>query len=111
MNACYFAEANPFRNGAVQHTGDNRDGKGEGDDETVLLDLDKLTNAGVSALFFVVNSFNGSTFRAVKSASSRLVASQNNTELSYVTMSLEDRNATSLITGRLAMDPRTRQWS
>mgnify|MGYP006162549173 FL=1 len=111
MNACYFAEANPFRNGAVQHTGDNRDGKGEGDDETVLLDLDKLTNAGVSALFFVVNSFNGSTFRAVKAASSRLVASQNNTELSYVTMSLEDRNATSLITGRLAMDPRTRQWS
>ena len=91
------------------HTGDNRDGKGEGDDETILVDLDKLTHAGVSALFFVVNSFNGSTFRAVKSASSRLVAQQNNQELSYVTMSVEDRSATSLITGRLAMHPTTRQ--
>ena len=103
MKACYFAEPNPFGNGAVFHTGDNRDGKGDGDDETILLDLDKLVHAGVSSMFFAVNSFNGSSFRAVKSASSRLVAEQNNQELSYVTMSLEDRNATSLISGRLTI--------
>ena len=62
-------------------------------------------------MFFVVNSFNGSTFRAVKSAHSRLVANQNNAELSYVTMSMEDRRATSLITGRLAYNNSTNSWS
>ena len=51
MNACYFAEANPFGNNAVRHTGDNRDGKGDGDDETIVLDLDKLHNAGVSGKY------------------------------------------------------------
>ena len=51
MNACYFAEANPFGNNAVRHTGDNRDGKGDGDDETIVLDLDKLHHAGVSGKY------------------------------------------------------------
>ena len=109
LNACYFAEPNPFGNGAIFHTGDNRDGRGDGDDETILLDLDKLISAGVSSMFFVVNSFNGSSFRAVKSASSRLVAEQKNQELSYVTMSLEDRSATSLISGRLSIVGK--QWT
>jgi stress response protein SCP2 len=104
VNACYFADSNPFGNRAVFHTGDNRDGKGDGDDETIILDLDLLVQAGISSLFFVVNSFNGSTFRDVKSAHSRLVANQTRNELSYVTMSMEDRRATSLITGRLSLN-------
>ncbi len=102
LKACYFAEPNPFGNGAVFHTGDNRDGKGDGDDESVTLDLDKLVGAGVSALFFCVNSFNGSNFRAVKTAHSRVVSTTTNAELSRVHMALEDRRATSLVSGRLA---------
>lgn len=30
------------RNGAVTHTGDNRTGEGEGDDETILIDFSKI---------------------------------------------------------------------
>jgi stress response protein SCP2 len=109
MKACYFAEPNPFGNGACRHNGDNRDGRGEGDDESVNLDLDMLNNSGISALFFCVNSFNGSSFRAVKSASSRVVALMSGSELSKVNMALEDRRATSLISGRLARVGRA-QW-
>ena len=36
--ACYFAEMRPFAR-AILHHGDNRDGKGEGDDEVIEIDL------------------------------------------------------------------------
>ena len=91
LKACYFADRNPFGNGACFHNGDSRDGKGEGDDESINLDLDMLSNSGISALFFCVNSFNGSTFRAVKTASSRVVALMTGSQLTKVSMALEDR--------------------
>ena len=58
--------------GAVQHTGDNLTGAGEGDDESIIVELDKLP-AAVQTLVFVVNSFTGQNFSQIENAFCRLV--------------------------------------
>jgi tellurium resistance protein TerZ len=58
--------------GAVQHTGDNLTGAGEGDDESIIVELDRLP-AAVQTLVFVVNSFTGQNFSQIENAFCRLV--------------------------------------
>jgi tellurium resistance protein TerZ len=58
--------------GAVQHTGDNRTGAGEGDDESIIVELGQLP-AAVQTLVFVVNSFTGQNFSQIENAFCRLV--------------------------------------
>lgn len=53
--------------GAIKHSGDNRTGKGDGDDETIYVDLTRLP-ANVVTLAFTVNSFTGQTFDKVEDA-------------------------------------------
>jgi tellurium resistance protein TerZ len=58
--------------GAVQHTGDNLTGAGEGDDESIIVELDRVP-AAVQTLVFVVNSFTGQNFSQIENAFCRLV--------------------------------------
>jgi len=58
--------------GAVQHTGDNLTGAGEGDDESIIVELGKLPPS-VQTLVFVVNSFTGQNFSQIENAFCRLV--------------------------------------
>lgn len=58
--------------GAVSHSGDNLTGEGDGDDETISVDLGRLP-ARVTGLVFTVNSFRGQTFNEVENAACRLV--------------------------------------
>lgn len=60
------------RDGSVQHTGDNRTGQGEGDDESILVDLTRIP-AHVNQVFLVVTSYEGHTFQLVANAFCRLV--------------------------------------
>ncbi|MET1080359.1 MAG: TerD family protein [Pseudomonas sp.] len=60
------------RDGSIQHSGDNRTGEGEGDDETIQVDLNRLP-ANVQTLVFTVNSFQGQTFDKVANAYCRIV--------------------------------------
>jgi len=66
--------------GSIVHTGDNRTGAGDGDDEQIIVDLARLP-AGVTALVFTVNSFTGDTFDRIDNAYCRLVDATNNQEL------------------------------
>ena len=66
--------------GSVQHQGDNLTGAGEGDDEVINVDLSKLSS-NVQSLVFVVNSFSGQKFTAVRNAFCRLVDDNSNQEL------------------------------
>jgi tellurium resistance protein TerZ len=73
-----------FRNlksscGAVVHSGDNLTGEGDGDDEVISVDLNKLP-AKVEYLAVTVNSFRGQTFDEVDNAFCRIV-DQSNKEL------------------------------
>jgi tellurium resistance protein TerZ len=68
------------RDGAVQHTGDNLTGEGEGDDESIRVDLAQLP-ANVSTLVFTVNSFTGQDFSQIENAFCRLIDETTETEI------------------------------
>ena len=74
------------KDGSVVHTGDNLTGEGEGDDEQIIVSLDKVP-ANIKALVFTVNSFTGQTFDSIESAYCRMVDSSNNKEIARYTLS------------------------
>jgi tellurium resistance protein TerZ len=68
------------RDGSVQHTGDNRTGAGDGDDESIRVDLSRVP-ATVTTLVFTVNSFTGQDFSQISNAFCRLIDESNETEI------------------------------
>jgi tellurium resistance protein TerZ len=66
--------------GSVVHTGDNRTGAGDGDDESINVDLVGL-HPSAQTLVFVVNSFTGQNFSQIDNAFCRLIDATDNTEL------------------------------
>lgn len=68
------------KEGSVMHTGDNLTGAGEGDDESIIVDLTAVP-AAVRTLVFVVNSFTGQSFSQIENAYCRLVDETNQSEI------------------------------
>lgn len=66
--------------GAVQHSGDNLTGDGEGDDESITVYLTKLPST-VTRIVFLVNSFTGQNFSQIANAFCRLVDETSNQEI------------------------------
>jgi len=60
------------QDGSIKHSGDNRTGDGDGDDESIYVDLNALP-ARVQYLVFTVNSFRGQTFEKIESANCRIL--------------------------------------
>lgn len=58
--------------GSVTHSGDNLTGDGEGDDETISVDLSRVPQE-IDTLVFTVQSFRGQTFNEVENAYARLL--------------------------------------
>ncbi|MEP3667765.1 MAG: TerD family protein [Roseibium sp.] len=58
--------------GTIRHSGDNIDGEGEGDNERILINLEKLPSEAVH-LVVTVSSFNGQQFSAIKNARLRIL--------------------------------------
>lgn len=65
---------------SVIHSGDNLTGEGDGDDETIMVELNKLPS-NVEYLAFTVNSFRGQTFNEVENAFCRVVDQATKKEL------------------------------
>lgn len=85
VDAVWFRQLRS-KDGSIQHSGDNLTGEGEGDDETISVELSKVP-ANVQTLVFTVNSFRGQTFQEVKNAYCRLVDLSNNQEIARYTLS------------------------
>jgi len=68
------------KDGSITHTGDNRTGDGDGDDESIIVDLTAVA-ANVQHLVFVVSSYSGETFSQIENAFCRLVDESTGTEL------------------------------
>jgi tellurium resistance protein TerZ len=66
--------------GSIRHSGDNRTGAGDGDDEVIHVNLTTVPT-NVETLVFVVNSYGGQTFDKVKNCFARLVDSVENKEV------------------------------
>lgn len=79
------------KDGSIKHSGDNRTGEGEGDDESIFVELSSLPSA-VKYLMFTVNSFTGQTFDKVENAYCRLVNSANSAELARFNLSEKGRH-------------------
>ncbi|MBK5415368.1 TerD family protein [Pseudomonas sp. TH31] len=90
------------RDGSIKHSGDNRTGDGNGDDETIHVDLQRLP-ASVKYLVFTVNSFTGQTFEKVENAYCRIVNAGNNSELARFNLS-ERGGHTGIVMASLARD-------
>lgn len=66
--------------GSVTHTGDNRTGEGDGDDEQIIVDLTQVPE-NIKSLVFTVNSFTGQNFSQIENATCRIVNASNNVEV------------------------------
>lgn len=62
------------KDGSLTHTGDNLTGQGEGDDESIIVDLPQVP-ASVTHIVFVVSSFSGQNFSQIENATARVVDS------------------------------------
>ena len=78
--------------GAIIHSGDNRTGEGEGDDETIDIDLTRLPS-NVVTLVFTVNSFTGQNFNDVEDASSTVYDTSNGGKKSLGSFALAEKGA------------------
>jgi tellurium resistance protein TerZ len=79
------------KDGAVQHTGDNLTGAGEGDDESIRVDLASLP-AAVASIVFTVNSFTGQDFSQIENAFCRLIDETTESEIARYTLSGSGRH-------------------
>jgi tellurium resistance protein TerZ len=76
------------RDGSIVHTGDNRTGAGDGDDEQITVDLSQVP-ANVKSLVFTVNSFTGQNFSQVENAYCRVINAVNQQEVARYDLSVQ----------------------
>ena len=88
----WFTHLSDF-NGALRHGGDNLTGQGEGDDEQIHVDLQRMPPA-VTSIVFTITSFGGQKFTDVARAFCRLVDASTGQELvRYDLSNAEPRSA------------------
>jgi tellurium resistance protein TerZ len=68
------------KDGSLRHSGDNLTGEGDGDDESIAIDLGRLP-ANVETIVLTVNSFRGQSFDKVDNAFGRVVDNRTGREL------------------------------
>ena len=90
--------------GSVEHTGDNRTGEGDGDDETLSVDLSKVP-ADVSKVIFAVTIYDGQTrnqhFGQVGNAYIRVINDAGGSEIARYDLSEDSSTETAMIFGEL----------
>lgn len=90
--------------GSVTHTGDNRTGEGDGDDEVIKVDLTKVP-ADVSKVVFCAVIYDGQArnqnFGQVANAYIRIVNTQGGTEVARYDLSEDSSTETAMIFGEL----------
>ena len=90
--------------GAIQHQGDNLTGAGEGDDEQIMVDLNRVPT-DVAKIVFVVNIYDanvrGQHFGMIQNAFIRLVNLANNSEICKFNLSENYYGMTGMIVGEI----------
>ena len=90
--------------GSVVHSGDNLTGAGEGDDEVITLELDKVP-ATVEKVVFVICIYKASerkqNFGMVKNAFARVVNADGNSEMMKYDLTEDYSTMTSVVVGEI----------
>ncbi|MBR2571034.1 MAG: TerD family protein [Clostridia bacterium] len=99
-----FYGAPEHASGAVRHTGDNRTGEGEGDDEQMLVDLSKVP-ASISKIDFTVTIYDADVrrqnFGQVENAFIRIVDEVSGRELIHFDLGEDFSIETAVVVGEL----------
>lgn len=99
--------------GAIEHTGDNRTGEGDGDDEGVKIDLTKVS-ADVKRLIFAVTiheaESRGQNFGQVGDAYIRTVNQDGGTEIARFDLSEDASVSTAMIFGEVYRGSDANDW-
>jgi tellurium resistance protein TerZ len=91
------------KDGSLHHTGDNRTGAGDGDDESIQVDLSRVPTA-VATVVFTVNSFTGQDFSQIENAFCRLIdETSGDSEIAKFTLTGSGRH-TAQIMAKLSRD-------
>ncbi|GAA2677824.1 TerD family protein [Streptomyces lunalinharesii] len=102
----YFVFYNNLKSpeGSVEHTGDNLTGEGDGDDETVLVDLTQVPET-VETIVFPVSiheaDLRGQSFGQVSNAFIRIVNQADGSELARYDLSEDAAGETAMIFGEV----------
>lgn len=92
---------------AIHHKGDNLTGEGDGDDEQIIIDLNKL-DEGISSVDVILNIYNakskGQDFSQLKNAHVRLVNQESNEEVAVFDVH-DGMNGDTLHFGKLNRTP------
>ena len=103
LDTVYFGKLRSS-DGAIQHTGDNLTGEGDGDDESINVDLGAV-HSSVEHIVFVVNSYSGENFSEIDNAVVRVVDSMaNDTELARFQLTGSGTH-TALVMARVSRTP------
>ncbi|OTG92780.1 TerD family protein [Acinetobacter sp. ANC 3832] len=98
LDAIWFGQLRS-KDGSIWHSGDNRTGAGDGDDEVIHVDLTQVPS-NVKSIVFTISSFRGQTFEKVENSFCRLVDSTTNTEIAKYNLSAKG-NYTALIIAKV----------
>ncbi len=85
------------QDGSIRHTGDNRTGEGEGDDEQILVDLSAVPGH-IKSLVFTVSNYTGQDFSRVQNAFCRIVNAGNKAEIARYDLSCQGRHTAMIMT-------------
>ena len=87
MDTIWFRQLHSL-DGSITHTGDNRTGDGDGDDEQIIVELARVP-ANVTSLVFVVNSFTGQNFSQIDNATCRILDGRSQQEVARYNLSCQ----------------------
>ncbi len=87
LDAVWFRQLRS-KDGSIEHTGDNRTGAGDGDDEQIKVSLQSVP-AAVKSLVFTVNCFTGQDFSQVANAYCRILNSSGQQEVARYDLSVQ----------------------
>lgn len=99
LDSVWFSQLQS-KDGSMRHSGDNLTGEGEGDDESIVIDLTKLS-ARAEHIVLTVNSFRGQPFDKVDNAYGRVVNNSTGEEMARFPIS-DAGSHTGLILARLS---------
>lgn len=98
VDAIYFGQLNSL-DGSIKHSGDNLTGAGEGDDEIIYVNLDRIPSQ-IQSVVLTISSFRGQTFQNVQNAFCRLVDQSTQQEVARYNISAQGQY-TSLIVAKV----------
>ncbi|HWS39750.1 MAG TPA: TerD family protein [Arenimonas sp.] len=85
VDVIWFKQLNS-KDGSIVHTGDNRTGAGDGDDEQIKVNLSRVPQ-DVKSIVFTVNSFTGQDFSQIENAFCRIVNGRDGKEIARYNLS------------------------